>query len=94
VPLRSHSLDATDGFKLGLDLLFIDADHRYEAVRADLCAWMPKLIPNGWLFLHDWGWAEGVKHAIHEVVMPLQTDEPKILPNLYGVRVDSRKTFK
>jgi hypothetical protein len=87
-------MQAAADFKEPIDLLFIDADHDYEAVRADLCAWMPKLIPNGWLFLHDWGWAQGVKCAIHEVVMPLQTNEPKVLPNMYGARVDSRKTFK
>lgn len=36
-----------------IDLLFIDGDHRYEAVKADVAAWLPKVIAGGLLVLHD-----------------------------------------
>jgi predicted O-methyltransferase YrrM len=34
-------------------LVFIDADHRYEAVRADIRAWIGKVRPGGILAGHD-----------------------------------------
>ena len=35
------------------DLIFIDADHSYEAVRGDFLAWVPHLAPDGVIAFHD-----------------------------------------
>ena len=35
------------------DLIFIDADHSYEAVRADFMVWSPHLSTRGMLAFHD-----------------------------------------
>lgn len=61
-----------------IDLLFIDADHSYEGVMADLQNWYPKLKAGGWLFCDDYGVENfpGVARAIKsfglqgEVVAP------------------------
>lgn len=37
----------------GLDLIFIDADHSYEGIKADWETWTPKLRPGGHILLHD-----------------------------------------
>lgn len=37
----------------GLDLVFIDADHREANVAADIRAWWPLVRPGGWLGGHD-----------------------------------------
>jgi len=37
-----------------LSFVFIDADHAYKAVRADIVAWLPKLIPGGVLAGHNY----------------------------------------
>lgn len=36
-----------------VDLLFIDADHRYEAVKADTGVWLPRLSDAGVAVFHD-----------------------------------------
>lgn len=55
-----------------MDFVFIDADHFYKSVRADLRAWWPKVQSNGIMAGHDYngmgdrrkGW--GVKQAVDE----------------------------
>jgi hypothetical protein len=37
-----------------LDFVFIDADHSYEAVKADIAAWRERIRPGGWLTGHDY----------------------------------------
>lgn len=38
----------------GVDLLFVDAAHDFESVKADLDAWYRKLKPGGWLVCDDY----------------------------------------
>lgn len=53
-PLRLDSAVAAETFDDGsLDFVFIDADHCYEAVKADIAAWRPKVRPGGILCGHD-----------------------------------------
>lgn len=92
-PIRSFSVDAAQDFSQLVDLLFVDGDHSYEGVMADLKAWLPKLKPKAWLVLHDIGWAEGVNQAIREVVEPISCGKPTIFPNLYAVRVNAKTSF-
>jgi predicted O-methyltransferase YrrM len=49
----------------GLDFLFIDADHSYQAAKADLAAFAPKLKRGGILLLHDFAY-ETVRQACSE----------------------------
>ena len=52
------------------DLIFIDADHRYEAVKADIAEALKILAPGGVLCGHDYGWGGNlgfVKQAVDEV---------------------------
>jgi SAM-dependent methyltransferase len=55
-----------------LDLVYLDANHSYEAVLADIQAWLPKLRPGGALAGHDYVDGElpqgrfGVKRAVNE----------------------------
>jgi hypothetical protein len=49
-----------------LDFVYIDADHRYAAVSADIKAWLPKIKAGGWLAGHDYrlGHCDGVDRAV------------------------------
>jgi hypothetical protein len=53
--LRSKSLDALSSVgDESLDLIYVDGDHRYEAVVADIKGWKPKLRKGGVMAGHDW----------------------------------------
>lgn len=45
-----------------LDFSFIDAEHTYEAVTADLQAWWPKIRSGGFIAGHDWDHPEDHIH--------------------------------
>jgi predicted O-methyltransferase YrrM len=53
--VRQTSVAAARGLELEApaDLIFVDADHSYEAVRADFLAWGPHLAPAGAMAFHD-----------------------------------------
>ncbi len=53
-PMVMDSLTAAGIFRDGsLDLVFIDGDHRYSGIAADIKAWLPKLRTGGILCGHD-----------------------------------------
>lgn len=53
--VRQTSLAAASSLKLDhpADLIFIDADHSYQAVSDDFRAWAPHLSPGGRMAFHD-----------------------------------------
>ena len=64
---RGKSLEALQFFKDGqLDFIYIDGDHRYEGVLADLNGWRPKLRDGGIMAGHDWSF-KTVQKALVEV---------------------------
>jgi predicted O-methyltransferase YrrM len=52
-----------------IDLLFIDGDHVYEAVRADFEAWRSLVRPGGLILFHDYDAGHpGVRRLVDEVL--------------------------
>jgi hypothetical protein len=57
------------------DWIYIDANHTYDAVKSDLCAFHPKVKPGGFITGDNYGdrpdcwWRDGVKRAVDEFVM-------------------------
>lgn len=56
----------------GIDFLYVDGDHRYEAVVRDINNFVPFVRVEGLFAFHDYKPAgkEGVKRAVDELVMP------------------------
>lgn len=77
--LRKPSLEAAERFAAeSLDFAFIDANHLYENVCADLRAWWPKIRRGGVLAGHDYGIGRdaagrwGVRRAVDEFCVDAQ----------------------
>jgi predicted O-methyltransferase YrrM len=58
-PVHLPSVEAARVFQAigyaGFDMVFMDAAHDYENVKADIQAWKPLVKPGGLLCGHDWG---------------------------------------
>jgi hypothetical protein len=70
---RSTSVEASRRFPTAyFDWVYVDGDHLYEAVRADLELFDPKLKTDGLLAGDDYGmpgwWDDGVTRAVDEFV--------------------------
>ena len=82
--LKGNSVEMAKSVKNGsLDFIYIDGDHSYEGVMADLKAWAPKVKKGGLISGHDvLNPAYGVKQAVEEfakdydvVIVPELKDE-------------------
>jgi hypothetical protein len=62
------SLEAAKYIKdSSLDMMFIDGDHRYESVQADIRAYIPKMKKDGWITGHDILWNDSVAPAVYSI---------------------------
>ena len=83
VKMKMTSLEAAAQIvPSSLDLVFIDGDHSYSAVKADIEAWLPKVRKGGVLSGHDYNNTEkygdyfkGVDKAVDEI-FPQASIEP------------------
>ena len=77
--LWMESVPAAQRFGQELDFVFIDADHTYLAVKADIQAWAPKIKTGGLLCGHDYGTGRGTPAGVKRAVDEYCCSEAKIL---------------
>lgn len=75
--IRGLSTVAADQYATGyFDFVFIDADHTYSSIKADISAWAPKLKTTGVMAGHDYNYDNpGVMRAVDECFNP-QVERP------------------
>lgn len=86
IPICATTVAAARRWEQGpIRLLFIDADHSYEASKADFEAWEPHVARGGLIAFHDIGAWEGVTQFYNELV----TSEAGFRPvlNVQGMAV-------
>ena len=78
---KSHDVAGEwDGGKV--DMVFIDANHTYDAVRDDIRSWLPHLMPDGVMLGHDYmttnfpGLTQAVKEEFGDRVKTLGNVQP------------------
>ncbi len=70
--IEKHKMVSLKGAQLfedgSLDFVYIDGNHKYDYVLADIGAWLPKVRKGGFIAGHDYGHkrAPGVKPAVIE----------------------------
>lgn len=85
--LKGKSVDTVKTFNKKIDLLLIDGDHSYDAVKIDVESWLPRVRDSGIVIFHDIGWAEGVKRIVNEYIKPIAIEEHIVDYNIYWARV-------
>ncbi len=68
IPRQCSSVQAAEGWKGAVRLLFIDGDHAYESVRQDFGAWARFVVPHGLICFHDFTNYEGVARFYREML--------------------------
>ena len=64
--IPKYSYDVVSSWKQPIDLLFIDGDHRYEAVRKDFEDWFSFVTTGGFIMFHDSCKSEGADPNIYD----------------------------
>ena len=90
-PIRSHSYEAADTFDEPIELLFIDASHKYEDVRSDFDRWVPKVVEGGTVAMHDTTWAGSKLVSEEAIYRSPRFKDVRFVPSstTVGVKVDA-----
>ncbi|MDD5502451.1 MAG: class I SAM-dependent methyltransferase [Candidatus Thermoplasmatota archaeon] len=68
--IQGHSVETAKTWEKPVGLLFHDAGHSYEEVRADFEAWGKFIVIGGWIAFHDYAhkeWKKQIKPFIDEL---------------------------
>jgi len=66
--IRGFSVDAAKDFdNKSLDFVYIDANHNFQNVTNDICAWLPKIKKGGIISGHDFIRRKGTSYQVHVV---------------------------
>lgn len=68
IPVKASSQEAAEQWSGPIRLLFIDADHSYEASQLDFSLWSPHVVLGGLIAFHDIGDWEGVTRFYQELL--------------------------
>lgn len=74
IPIRATSMQAFQILRATFDIIFIDADHSFDAVVDDINCWRTRLNPGGLLCGHDLDHPHfpGVRAALEHLGIPFK----------------------
>ncbi len=65
--VKGCSWKVADNWDKDIDMLFIDGDHRYHAVKKDFNSWEPHVVEGGYILMHDTN-LKGVRKSYEEIL--------------------------
>lgn len=73
VKLKGFAQDIVKWWDTPVDVVYIDGDHAYEAVKQDIQQWRGYVVKGGIIAGHDYGpeRTKGVRQAVDELLGPL-----------------------
>jgi predicted O-methyltransferase YrrM len=87
IPMIMTSKEAARDWRLPIRLLWIDGDHRYEAVKQDFLLWEPFVVDDGIIAMHDTIRKKGPKKVLWEnVFRSRRFQEIAIVDNITAAR--------
>jgi hypothetical protein len=87
IPIMAFSSEAYAFWKLPIDLLFIDADHKYAPVHYDATRWGGRVKIGGRIAFHDYGGKfPGVKNVTEELLATKQWDDIHRVNSIWSAR--------
>lgn len=69
------------------DVVYIDANHKFEYVLEDIVAWLPKIRPGGLISGHDYFNSAGGLCQVRAAVESWQRQHPDVRVTTFGQRV-------
>ena len=80
-----NSIQASSRYEdRSLDFVFIDGSHLYEAVKADIQAWLPKVKFGGFIGGHDYGNSNEPLNGVQRVVDEIFGEDKEIYNSGWG----------
>jgi hypothetical protein len=84
-PVRMDSIQASSRYEdRSLDFVFIDGSHLYEAVKADIQIWLPKVKLGGFIGGHDYGNHNEPLNGVQQVVDEIFGEDKRIYNSGWG----------
>lgn len=65
--IKGHSWEVAETWNKEIDMVLIDGDHRYHAVKKDFNSWGPHVVKDGYILIHDIDF-KGVRKAYREIL--------------------------
>lgn len=74
-------------FSDAIDMLFIDEDTSCERCRDNINLWVPKLKAKGCLIVNGYSRTVGVKRAVEECIIPIESCQGQVVENMYYTKI-------
>jgi hypothetical protein len=94
--IENYSFKAVEGWTAPIDMLFIDGNHEYSAVRQDFDLWTPFLVAGGILVMDDVYWNRGTTFGPAQVARESIMESPdwEVLPQIGKHLIARRRTVR
>ncbi len=86
-PIRARSQEAGETFLEAIELLFIDASHEYDDVRRDFDLWVPKVVEEGVVAMHDTTWTGSKRVSEESIYRSAQFRNVRFVPSSTTIAV-------